>query len=89
MKELNNSIYHEPGVGLLALVEYEGVRRFCTLQGLASRIELERRRQHDVSQLVEALDELYREDRNYQQALWMHDHDSRVAQGEDAPDKHK
>jgi len=69
MRELNNSIYHEPGVGLLALVEFDGAQRFFTQQGLASLIEMERRHLHDVSSLVEALDELSGADRDYQHAL--------------------
>ncbi len=69
MQELNNSIYHEPGVGLLARVELDGVPRFYTQRGLESLIDTERRHLHDVSHLVDALDELVGTDRDYQNAL--------------------
>ena len=89
MKEINNSIYHDPEEGLLAHVEVDGVRRFCTLQGLESRIEAERRHLRDVSHLVEAHDQLALADRDYQNALWIHGYVHPWPSGEDAPVNHK
>ncbi len=70
MKELNNSIYHETGIGLLIRVEMDGIRHFYTQQGLDARIEVEKMKRRDVSQLVEAREELAVADRVYQSALW-------------------
>ena len=70
MKEMNNSIYHEPGIGLLIRVEMDGIRHFYTQQGLDARIEDEKMNLRDVSQLVEAREELAVADRVYQSALW-------------------
>lgn len=70
MKELNDSIYHEPGVGLVARIETETVKGYYTLQGLEALIQTERHHFRDVSALESARDDLSRADEAYQEALW-------------------
>lgn len=70
MKELNNSIYHEPGVGLLLRVEIDGAERFYTQQGLEALIEAEKFNFRDVSHLQTGLEDLVQANQDYQYALW-------------------
>lgn len=70
MKELNNSIYHEPGVGLLIQIRSAGAPRFYTQQGLEALIRSEKRQRRACAVLETAHAELVKANQDYQRALW-------------------
>lgn len=70
MKELNDSIWHEPGVGLLIRIETDTVGGYYTVQGLEALIQTERHHFRDVSALENARDTLSRANDEYQESVW-------------------